>query len=345
MARIKKKPLLRNQIDSRILRKKALHEAEPRTTLSFYRYVKIDDPVTLRDYLYKEWSALGVWGRIYLAQEGVNAQMNVPTKNFEAFKTNLESREIFKNMPLKLAVEDGISFFKLTIKIKKLIVADGLPAGIYDTSDVGTHLTPEEFNKALEEKDVVVVDVRNQYESRIGHFEGALLPDCDTFRDELPMIKEMLKGKENTKVLLYCTGGIRCEKASSYLKHEGFKNVNQLYGGIINYAHEVTQKGLTPKFKGRNFVFDERGAERITQDILSECDQCSLLADSFTNCKSELCNLLFIQCEGCGEKFEGCCSEKCKDEKNLPKEEKAELARKLKKSYDHYQSRLRPKLK
>ncbi len=336
---------LKNLVDSDVLRARALAEKEPRTTLSFYRYVAISEPRVLRDALYREWSELGVFGRIYLATEGINAQMNVPTKNFEAFKANLDSRPEFKDMPFKIAVEDGQSFFKLTIKVKKVIVADGLPAGTYDTSNVGTHLSPEEFNKALNDKDAVVVDVRNHYESRIGHFEGALLPDADTFRDELPMIKEMLKGKENKKILLYCTGGIRCEKASSFLKHEGFKDVNQLYGGIINYAHEVEQKGLEKKFKGRNYVFDDRVAERVTPDILTECDQCSALADSYTNCKNEVCNLLFIQCPSCTEKFEGCCSEKCVSEKNLPIEQKKELARQIKKSYGAYLSRLRPQLK
>lgn len=340
----KRKPL-KNLVDSEILRAQARAEKEPRTTASFYRYVAISEPRKLRDELYSEWRDLGVFGRIYLAEEGINAQMNVPTKNFEAFKANLESRKIFSGMPFKIAVEDGQSFFKLTLKVKKTIVADGLPTGTYDTSNVGNHLTPEEFNKALEDKDAVVVDVRNHYESRIGHFEGALLPDADTFRDELPMIKEMLKGKETKKILLYCTGGIRCEKASSYLKHEGFKDVNQLYGGIINYAHEAEQKGLEKKFKGRNYVFDDRLAERITPDILTECDQCSALVDSYTNCKNELCNLLFIQCSSCAEKFEGCCSEKCVSEKNLPLEERQEIARKIKKSYGSYLTRLRPKLK
>lgn len=344
MPKTKKKALI-NKVSSTLLRAEMAQREEERTTLSFYRYVKIQDPHSLRNALYSEWSDLGVCGRIYLAEEGVNAQLSLPTANLEAFRKNLDARAEFKDMPFKIAVEQGLSFYKLTIKVKQLIVADGLPAGSYDTSNVGNHLTPEEFNAALSKEDVVVVDVRNHYESRIGRFEGALAPDADTFREELPMIKEMLKGKENKKVLLYCTGGIRCEKASSYLKHEGFKDVNQLYGGIINYAHEVKEKGLESKFKGRNFVFDDRLAERITSDVLTECDQCSVLADTYTNCLSELCNLLFIQCESCREKFKGCCSEKCMQERALPLEQKREKARELKKSYSQYISRLRPRLK
>lgn len=341
----KKNSLLRNKINSNILRKKIQQENESRITLSFYRYVDIVNPKDLRDELFIEWSELGVCGRIYIAEEGINAQLNIPLHHFEAFKKTLQKREILKDMPLKIAVEDGFSFYKLTIKVKKNIVADGLAKGTYDTSNVGNHLTPEEFNKALEDAKSIIVDVRNHYESRIGHFEGALLPDADTFRDELPLLQNMLKGKEENKILLYCTGGIRCEKASSYLKHAGFKDVNQLYGGIIHYAHEIKAKGLVSKFKGRNFVFDDRLAERITQDILTECDQCCTRADSYTNCANELCNLLFIQCGSCTEKYEGCCSENCKEIKNLPKSEKQKRAQGMKKSYELYKSRLRAKLK
>ncbi len=334
---------LRNMLSPSECRKKLVLEAFPRRTLSFYRYVRIADPQAMRDLLFLEWSALGVLGRIYVSQEGINAQLNVPESNLQYFIQNLDSRTEFKNMPMKYGVEEGESFIKLTIKVKNFIVADGLPAGSYDISDVGTHLTPDEFDRALEEKDTLVVDVRNHYESRIGHFEKAFCPDVDTFREALPAVKEYLKGKEDKKVLLYCTGGIRCEKASAYLKANGFKNVHQLYGGIINYAHETRNRGVAPHFLGKNFVFDERIGERITPDVLSKCDQCGKSCDDYTNCKNAICNLLFIQCADCRERMSNCCTDECRYVASLPQEKQRSLRKgQPSHTYDRFLSRQRP---
>lgn len=300
-------------------------ETFERKTLSFYRYVRIKDPQDFRNQLYAEWSALGVLGRTYVSQEGINAQINVPEPQWDAFIDNLESHQELKSMPLKIGVEQGFSFYKLTIKMKNQIVADGLSNDAYDITNVGTHLTGEEFNKFAEQEDTIVVDMRNQYESEIGHFEGAVLPQVDTFKEELPNVRDTLRGNEDKKILLYCTGGIRCEKASAYLKNEGFKDVNQLHGGIINYAHEMKQKGLPSKFKGKNFVFDERRAERITEDVLSQCHQCESPSDNHENCANEMCNILFIQCDACAEEFSKCCSVSCRNIANLPLEERLKL--------------------
>ncbi len=163
--------------------------------------------------------------------------------------------------------------------------------------------------------------MRNHYESEIGHFKSAILPEAETFREELPMVEEILKGKEEENILLYCTGGIRCEKASAYLKHKGFQSVNQLYGGIINYVHEVNKDGLENKFIGKNFVFDDRLAERITNDVVSICHQCGKPCDNHTNCKNLHCNLLFIQCNECKEKYKNCCSSACIEVTSLSKDE------------------------
>lgn len=326
---------------------KRLH-AEPfkRQTVSFYRYVPLTKVNELRDQLYLEWSELGVFGRIYVAEEGINAQISVPVPRWEDFLKNLESRTEFKDMPLKLSLEEGDSFWKLAIKVKKQIVADGLTPNDYDLSNIGTHLSPEEFNKALEEPDTVVVDMRNHYESRIGRFEGAVCPDTDTFKEELQVTKELLKGHEDKKVLLYCTGGIRCEKASAYLKHYGFKDVNQLHGGIIAYAHDVRQKRLPSRFKGVNYVFDGRTDERVTDDVLSTCDQCEASCDTFVNCKNVMCNLLFIQCSSCTKSMEQCCGEECKKIIHLSIEEQRALRKKEKPStFEKYRKRIRPKLK
>lgn len=314
-------------------------------TLSFYRYVLLENVHLLRDKLHAEWSHLGVLGRVYLAQEGINAQICVPEVNFEKFIQALEAYPEFKSMPLKLALEEkGHSFSKLTLKVKSQIVADGLEPGQYDIADVGTHLDPEGFNALMEKSETLVVDMRNHYESAIGRFEGAICPDADTFREELPMVRALLQGKEEQDILLYCTGGIRCEKASAYLKHHGFKRVYQLHGGIIHYAQTVRQKGLDSKFKGKNFVFDERRAERITEDVLSQCHQCGAPSDEHVNCGNEMCNLLFIQCDSCHERWGGCCTPECLDIAQIPEEERRKLRKTCQKptNLEHYRKSLRP---
>jgi UPF0176 protein len=338
---------LYNRVNKKILKERIQADTTPRTTLSFYRYVILSDLQQLRDELFLKWSQLGVLGRIYIAREGINAQMSVPTSNFDEWKNQLDSYSAFANMPLKIAVEDnGKSFYKLAIKVRNKIVADGLPDDTFDVTNVGRHLTAEEFNKALELPETIVVDLRNHYESEVGHFEGAILPDADTFREELPMVLEELKDKKDKKLLLYCTGGIRCEKASAYFKHHGFKDVNQLHGGIIAYAQEIKQKGLKSKFIGKNFVFDERLGERITDDIIATCHQCGKPCDNHTNCANDDCHLLFIQCDECKARYENCCSTKCQEIIHLPIEEQRKLRKGQVKnnSLAVYKSRLRPKL-
>jgi UPF0176 protein len=140
-------------------------------------------------------------------------------------------------------------------------------------------------------------------------------------------VAEMLAEKKDKNILMYCTGGIRCEKASAYLKYRGFENVFQLEGGIIEYARQVQAKGLENKFLGKNFVFDERLGERISTDIIAQCHQCGKPADTHTNCANDYCHILFIQCDECREKYEGCCSEKCRDFHHLPYEEQKERAK------------------
>ncbi len=308
--------------------KRLYEETFKRVTLSFYSYVIIDDPQGLRDELFKKWSSLNVLGRIYLAHEGINAQMSVPEANLDKFRAELYADKRFKDVPFKIAVEDnGKSFYKLIVRTRTKIVADGLRDDAFDVTNVGKHLSAEEWNEAMQKADPVVVDMRNFYESEVGRFENAICPEAHSFREELPMVKDMLQGKEDKKILLYCTGGIRCEKASAFLKHHGFKDVNQLHGGIIEYARQVKAKGLESKFKGKNFVFDERMGERITDDVIAKCYQCGTLSDSHYNCANDACHLLFIQCDSCREKYEGCCSAECQTIFHLPKEERLKIQR------------------
>ena len=319
-------------------------ETFKRKTISFYRYVIIDNPHKLRDTLYVDWFELGVLGRIYLAQEGINAQLSVPEDNWERFKENVYSNKCFLNIPFKIAIEDdGQSFFKLTIKVREQIVGDGLPIDEYDVTDVGTHLDAQQWNEALE-NGAIVVDMRNHYESEIGRFKGAICPEVETFKEELPVVKDMLKGKEGKKVLLYCTGGIRCEKTSAYLKHHGFQDVNQLHGGIIDYARQIkADKSLKNNYLGKNFVFDERRGERISEHIISNCHQCGAPFDTHVNCANVNCNLLFLQCNKCKIKYNNCCSKECIEMINLPVERQKKIrkgAGKKKMYYSHKKVKL-----
>lgn len=338
-----------NRINKEELKKRLKEETIIRKTISFYRYVTISDPAQLRDELYKQWSELNCFGRIYIAKEGINAQMSVPESNWNEFVKQLYTYSYFKDVPFKIAVDDnGKSFYKLVIKVREKIVADGITDSDFDASKTGKYLNAAEFNQALSDPDTIVVDMRNHYESEVGRFEGAFCPDADTFREELPLVVEHLKGKEDKKVLMYCTGGIRCEKASAYLKHKGFKDVHHLHGGIIQYAKEVKEQNLESKFKGINFVFDERIGERITNDILSKCHQCGQPCDRHVNCKNDDCHLLFIQCPSCEQKMNGCCTPDCKAIAALPIEEQRKLRKGRVKNGPEclsvYKSRLRPNL-
>ncbi|HBO30742.1 MAG TPA: hypothetical protein DD462_13165, partial [Leeuwenhoekiella sp.] len=294
---------------------------------SFYQYAKIGNPQLFRDHLFLAWNQMDVLGRIYVAQEGINAQLSVPAKRFEEFKTFLDGINFLENVRLNIAIEqDAKSFLKLKVKVRPKIVADGLDDETFDVTNKGVHVDAATFNELIEADDVVLVDMRNHYESEIGHFKNAVTPDVDTFRDSLDLIEEDLRDhKEDKKLVMYCTGGIRCEKASAYYKHKGFKQVYQLEGGIIEYARQVEQLQLENKFKGKNFVFDHRRGERISEDIISNCHQCGKPCDTHVNCANEACHLLFIQCDECAEAMNHTCSDECKEVIALPYEVQKEL--------------------
>ncbi len=298
-----------------------------RLTISFYKYARIENPALFRNHLFITWNELDVLGRIYVAKEGINAQLSVPAENFEPFKKHLDSVSFLENVRLNIAIEqDNKSFLKLKVKVRNKIVADGLDDNTFDVTKKGIHVDAEKFNELIEDPDTVLVDMRNHYESEIGHFKNAVTPDVDTFRDSLDIIENDLKDhKQDKKLVMYCTGGIRCEKASAYYKHKGFQQVYQLEGGIIEYTRQVQNKNLENKFMGKNFVFDHRRGERITDDIISNCHQCGKPCDTHENCANEACHLLFIQCEECAKKMDNCCSTECKEIHALPFEEQKAL--------------------
>ncbi|MDX1479694.1 MAG: rhodanese-related sulfurtransferase [Saprospiraceae bacterium] len=314
-----------NLVNHEILKQQMEESAQTRTTLSFYRYMPIAQPEGYRDQMYDAWEPLGVLGRIYVAEEGVNGQISLPAAQMGALKSTLSAFGL-AGTRLNMAIEDdGKSFFMLKIKVRPKIVADGLDDRQIDWNKRGRHVDAAGFNALTDQPETTVVDMRNHYESEVGHFENAICPDVETFRESLPLVAEMLADKKEQPVVMYCTGGIRCEKASAYLKSHGFREVYQLDGGIIEYARQVEQNGLRNKFIGKNFVFDERMGERISDDVIARCHQCGTPADTHVNCANDACHILFIQCPTCGEAYRGCCSRQCAEFIALPPDEQQRL--------------------
>jgi UPF0176 protein len=336
--------ILHNIINKELLKQRLQAESFKRITVSFYKFFVIDDPQHFRDNLFQRFSELQVFGRIYIAVEGINAQCSVPEQHFESFENFLLQHEQLNDVLLNKAIEDsGKSFYKLKILIKHKILSDGLNNSEFDIYNVGSHLDAKSYNEKLNEPNTVVIDLRNHYEHEVGHFKGALLPDVDTYKESIPIIVDMLEKQKPDNVMLYCTGGIRCEKFSAYLRHKGFKNVFQLKGGVINYARQVKQMQLESKFVGKNFVFDDRMGERITDDIMACCHQCGKPADNHINCANDACHMLFIQCQACAEKYNQCCSDKCKTVIALPDALQKKLRKGKVHPNAHHKSRIRVK--
>jgi UPF0176 protein len=340
--------ILHNRVSQKELKERLYKETEPRTTLSFYQYHPLQNPQEFRDELYKGLDPLKVFGRIYVAKEGINAQVSVPSSNFEAFKQFLYSYPFLDGIRLNIAVDDDRrSFWVLKIKVREKIVADGIEDVKFSMERKGKYVNAQQMNKLLQDENTIVVDMRNHYEYEVGHFVKAIEVPSDTFREQLPMAVEMLSDKKDKNIIMYCTGGIRCEKASAYMLHNGFSNVFHLEGGIINYAKEAKENKLESKFIGKNFVFDDRLGERITEDIIAKCHQCGQPADTHTNCKNDSCHLLFVQCDECAQKYDGCCTSECQHIYNLPMEEQKKLREGKQNGimvFNKAKQRLRPRL-
>ncbi|UJR54903.1 rhodanese-related sulfurtransferase [Dickeya zeae MS1] len=316
-------PVLHNRVSNEELKARMLAEAEPRTTVSFYKYFQLDEPQAFRDALYVAFEQARVFGRVYIASEGINAQISVPASRFEDFRTALYgAHPALNGVRLNIALEDdGKSFWVLRMKVRDRIVADGIDDASFDPTRIGQYLKAEEVNRMADDPDTLFVDMRNHYEYEVGHFENALEVPSDTFREQLPMAVDMLAEARDKNIVMYCTGGIRCEKASAYMLHHGFRNVYHVEGGIIEYVRQAKSRGLPLKFIGKNFVFDERMGERVSDDVIAHCHQCGEPCDTHVNCKNQGCHLLFIQCPTCAEKYAGCCSSACQEETRLPLEE------------------------
>jgi UPF0176 protein len=318
---------LYNRLNREELKAKMYSENFDRVTISFYKYFKIHHPQQFRDNMYSKFLELGVFGRIYVAHEGINAQISVPKHNFEEFKTLLYSISPLNNLRLNIAVDDdGKSFWMLKIKVRNKIVADGIQDPTFDSSNTGEYLSAQDLNNLYNDNNnIIIVDMRNHYEFEIGHFENAIEVPSETFREQLNIAVDMLKDKKEEEIIMYCTGGIRCEKASAWMKHNGFSKVYHLEGGIIYYTNQAKQLGLENKFIGKNFVFDNRLGESVNDQVIAKCHQCGDWCDAHTNCINDGCHLLFIQCSKCKQLFEGCCSEKCQQILKQPDDQQQQI--------------------
>lgn len=279
--------------------------------LAYYVFTEIKDPIEEVKRQKEILDSLQGKARIYISEEGVNAQLSLPANNTEAYINWLSENPIYKDAEVKLHDWAEHAFAKLTVKIRKELVAVDRKI---DLSKRGEYLSPAEWKEKLDHKDseTILIDVRNNYESDVGHFEGAILPDLETFRGFPEYAKHLAKtvDTKKTKVMMYCTGGIRCELYSALLKDEGFDTVYQLKGGVIQYGLKEGKE----HWRGKLFVFDDRLVVPISEDnqeIISSCKFCGCKSDTYYNCANMDCNELFLSCPKCVEERKGCCRENC----------------------------------
>ena len=276
--------------------------------LTFYHFTSIQDPEAEVKKHHDFLKNLDVRCRVYIARDGINAQMSFSEKDMQKYIQWLRSDSRFKDIMIRIDPYHEHVFPKTTIKIREELVALGCKTKRQKTAE---HISPQKWKEMLDKRDdkTILIDVRNNYESAIGHFEGALRPNLKTFR-EFPEVIKQLKKEKDQKIMMYCTGGIRCEVYSPLLNELGFDKIYQLDGGIINYGHLVGNA----HWRGKLFVFDDRLSVTISQDehqIISPCHFCDAPSDVYYNCGNMDCNELFLSCLSCAEKLLGCCSKKC----------------------------------
>lgn len=274
--------------------------------LLYYKYVEIENPEELRDSQRELCIRLGLTGRILIGKEGINGTVAGQFDKIEEYKQVLRSDSRFSDIEFKESDSEGDPFGSLTVKARKEIVTLGTEA---DPKTSGKHLSPKEFREMIDRDDVVILDARNDYEHQIGKFKNAITLPIENFRDFKDAVQQIMHLKDK-KILTYCTGGIRCEKASSLLVKEGFKDVYQLHGGIVTFGKELPDD---ESWEGSCFVFDNRFKVTVgnKKNLISHCMNCDIKSDDVRNCCNAKCNKLIIQCDSCCEKTSGGCSPEC----------------------------------
>ena len=272
---------------------------------SFYKYVNIKNPDLFREKHQKYCDKLGVKGKILVAKEGINGSVSGTGEQINKYKKELLKNKLFKDIKFKDNLTDILPFKKTIVRVRKEIVTSGLKVNL---KNKGNYVSPEEFNNLIEKQKITVLDARNNYETKIGKFKNAITPNIETFR-EFKKVPKLLSKFRNKKIVTYCTGGVRCEKASAFLKENGFKNVYQLDGGILNYINKFPDK----YFEGRCFVFDNRMSipSGESNKEISLCEICHIPSGRYVNCANKICDKMFISCAECSKKLRNFCSKKC----------------------------------
>lgn len=282
--------------------------------LLYYKYVPIENAEQFKEDHLNFCKELGLKGRILVADEGINGTVSGPVEKTDAYIEALTSDERFKDTEFKIDEADGHAFKKMHVRYRPELVNSGVLKEINPNVTTGKHLKPEEFYEAMKRDDVIIIDARNDYEYDIGHFRGAIRPDIQTFRELPEWIKENREKFEGKKILTYCTGGIRCEKFSGFLKEEGFEDVNQLHGGIINYSKNPETQGQL--YDGKCYVFDERISvpiNKVEDKVVGKCYYCGKPEDRYVNCANPECNLQHVSCPECEEEHMRSCSDECRE--------------------------------
>lgn len=282
-------------------------------TLLYYCYSPIAEAEQFAADHLQFCKSLGLVGRIIVADEGLNGTVSGTQEACKAYMEHIHADERFAKTEFKIDEVDQPSFIKMHCRYKAEIVHSGLrDTSIIDPNkQTGKHLEPTEFNEMMHDEDVIVLDVRSNYEHNLGKFKNAITLDIDNFRDFPEQIEALAQYKDK-KVLTYCTGGIKCEKASALLLHHGFNDVYQLHGGIIKYGKEAGGKD----FEGKCYVFDNRIAvdvNSVNPTVVSKCFNCGTTTPKMINCANPECNEHFTQCDACGEELQGCCSVACSE--------------------------------
>lgn len=305
--------------------------------LAYYHFTPIENPHEEVGRHHAFFADRDVRSRIYISEQGINGQMSAFYSDAEEYMEWLHSDPRFQKVDFKIHQYSEHVFPKTTVKYRKQLVAFDTEV---DLELTGEHVPPSTWKTMLEERDedTFILDVRNDYEWKIGHFEGAELPDLEMFR-EFPDYAKDLKEKKDpqkTKVMMYCTGGIRCELYSAMLKKEGFQHVYQLHGGVIKYGLEEGSQ----HWQGKLFVFDDRLAVPLSEEepsgTISACHHCGKDSDVYYNCANMDCNALFTCCPECAEKCAGCCCEACQQAPRLRPFQRSDKPKPFRKWY-HYE--------
>ncbi|CAL4323906.1 rhodanese-related sulfurtransferase [Buchnera aphidicola] len=304
---------LYNRYSKKELKKNILTNSTSCFIVSFYKYFPIKNIQEYRDQIYKKFYQYNVLGRVYISSEGINAQISIPVKFYPLIKNFLHNfdpklNNLFINKSLN---HDIKAFWVLSVKIKKNLVFDDIKNIEFNSKDIGIYIESKEVNCMLNDRKTIFIDMRNSYEYEIGHFPNAIEIPSLTFREQLKKVIKIMHNNKDKKIVMYCTGGIRCEKATAWMRFNGFKYIYHIKGGIIGYVNDAKKNKQPILFKGSNFVFDNRMSEKVSDEIISFCKQCNKPSDRYVNCAFNSCHLLFIQCDNCTINFKNCCSKDC----------------------------------